>query len=434
MCACWIIGLGLAIGHHFYYYSLDGTRVGNQSKQEWAQRFGTAFAFLTKTFLTTAVGIACIQSFWWILRLKPIRFSTLDSMFDIRGSIFNFFDFHIWLRGPNVAVLGLISWYATGLRYVPWLIFFFLTSPYRLIPLVTVVTPSTLSVTSDVGSYVLQQPIPDVVYEFGRFSTQADGGGPQPSNRLTRQVMSSVIQGSLLQVPAPGSNASYTLDFIAPNFQCQNASAYVNKTVNEYLLDHSSMTFRQNFLAFASSRNLTSDLEFMLFSPPSNQMWTWDDNLNATDYAGKLIFATYGNVLPQRLVVECALYNTSFTVNFSWPNGRQSIDIVDRKVLHRVLPQRERLSPTPANEDEVLSYTAISNALNNLFVGVCFNYPQRCTNSQVFSTPLADSAELSTSTDDEGNKLPSRLPTLAQAASQMGDNLTLSFFSNEYFL
>lgn len=125
MCACWIIGLGLAIGHHFYYYSLDGTRVGNQSKQEWAQRFGTAFAFLTKTFLTTAVGIACIQSFWWILRLKPIRFSTLDSMFDIRGSIFNFFDFHIWLRGPNVAVLGLISWYATGLRYVPWLIFFF---------------------------------------------------------------------------------------------------------------------------------------------------------------------------------------------------------------------------------------------------------------------------------------------------------------------
>lgn len=311
----------------------------------------------------------------------------------------------------------------------------FLTSFNRLIPLVTVVTPSTLSVTSDVGSYVLEQPIPDVIYDFSRYKTLSEGGVGEPTNSITRQVMSSVIQGSLLQVQAPGPNASYTLDFIAPNFQCQNASAYVNKTVNEYLLDHSSMTFRQSFVAFVSSRNLTSDIEYLSGRGATTQVWYWHEDLNATDYAGKLIFAAYSNDLPKRSVVECAMYNTSFTVNFSWHNGQQSIDIINRTVLHRVLPQAQ-LTPDnpPANEKQTLAYTAIAEVLNNIFVGICYSYPQRCTTSQVYSTPLADSAELSEGIDDEGNPLQTRLPSLAQTASQMGDNLTLNLFSNSYFL
>jgi hypothetical protein len=116
MIICFVLGLGLAIGHHFYYYSLDNTTVGSQTQQAWALRIGTGLAFLTKTFLVTAVGFALVQNFWWILRIKPVRLSTLDSMWDIRGSIFNFFDPHIWVRGPNVAILGFISWYTRHLN------------------------------------------------------------------------------------------------------------------------------------------------------------------------------------------------------------------------------------------------------------------------------------------------------------------------------
>ncbi|KAL4872318.1 hypothetical protein BDV12DRAFT_193756 [Aspergillus spectabilis] len=409
MITCFIIGVGLAIGHHFYYYSLDGTRVGNQSKQEWALRFGTGMAFLTKTFLATAVGIACIQNFWWILRLKPIRLSTLDSMFDIRGNIFNFFDLHIWLRGPNVAVLGLISW---------------------LIPLVTVITPSTLSVQSRLGSTISERPMPNIIYEFSRYGTQSEGGPGGPASILTRQIMSSVVQGSVLRIPAPAPNASYTLDFIAPYVQCQKANDYVNHTVNQYLWDHSD--FRNNYISFTTSGNLTDDLR-SLMEGDSDNMWFWHD-VNATEDAGKLVLAAYDRS-PLRSVIECAMYNASYIVNFTWTNGEQSTEIVDRKVLNRVLPVTERTPyPAPANENEMLSYTAIMNVLNNIFVGICFSYPQRCASSQVFSTSLTNTKEMYRMVFGSDAQPQTELIPLAQAAAQMGDNITLSFFSNPFYL
>ncbi|KAL2818104.1 hypothetical protein BJX63DRAFT_84054 [Aspergillus granulosus] len=409
MIVCFVIGVGLAIGHHFYYYSLDGTRVGDQSRQEWALRIGTGLAFLMKTFLTTAVGIACVQHFWWILRLKPIRLSTLDSMFDIRGSIFNFFDLHIWLRGPNVAILGLISW---------------------LIPIVTVITPSTLSVQNANGTTIVEQPIPAMDFDRSKYITMSEGGADGPTGSLTRVVMGSTIQGSILQVPAPATNASYTLDFIGPYILCQNASEYVNRTVNEFLWDKSRL--RNNYIAFTTSGNLTDDLDYLLYNNLT-QKWYWHD-VNTTDYAGKLVLAAYDQV-PLRSVVECAMYNASYTVNFSWLNGEQSIEIANRQVLNRVLPYTE-LSPhpAPANEGEMLAYTSIMSALNNIMVGMCFSWPQRCSSAQVFSTSLANSKELWPMVYGSDEPVPDGLRPLAEVAASMADNLTLSFFSEPYFL
>ncbi|KAL3458470.1 hypothetical protein BJX64DRAFT_224225 [Aspergillus heterothallicus] len=409
MIVCFVIGVGLAIGHHFYYYSLDGTRVGDQSRQEWALRIGTGLAFLMKTFLTTAVGIACIQHFWWILRLKPIRLSTLDSMFDIRGSIFNFFDLHVWLRGPNVAILGLISW---------------------LIPLVTVITPSTLSVQNANGTSIVQQSIPVIDFGRSKYITMTQGGVDGPTGSLTRLVMSSTIQGSILQVPVPAPNASYTLDFIGPYIQCQNASDYVNRTVNEYLWDK--QLLRNNYIAFFTSGNLTDDLNYLLYNNLTNY-WYYHD-VNTTDYAGKLIMAAYDKA-PLRSVVECAMYNASYAVDFSWLNGEQSVEIANRQLLNRVFPYWELSpQPAPANEGEMLAYTAIMSALNNLLVGICFSFPQRCSSTQIFSTSLANSKELWPMVYGSDEPVPDGLRPLAEVAASMADNLTLSFFSESYFL
>jgi hypothetical protein len=258
----------------------------------------------------------------------------------------------------------------------------------------------------------------------------SDGGLEGPTGTLTRLVMSSTIQGSILQVPVPAPNASYTLDFIGPYIMCQNASEYVNRTVNEYLWDRSRM--RNNYIAFPTSNNITDDLDDLLYGDEPGQ-WYWHD-LNGTDYAGKLIIAAYDQI-PVRSVIECAMYNASYVVDFSWLNGEQSIEIVDRQVLNRVMPYTELSpAPAPANEGESLAYTWIMRALMNVFVGMCFSFPQRCSAAQVFSTTLANSKELWPMVYGSAEPVPDGLRPLVEVAASMSDNLTLSFFSEPYFL
>lgn len=54
----------LSVGHHYYYKSFDGARVGSREEQTWAIRIGTGFAFLIKSCLVSAVGLAAVQETW----------------------------------------------------------------------------------------------------------------------------------------------------------------------------------------------------------------------------------------------------------------------------------------------------------------------------------------------------------------------------------
>ena len=54
-----LAGVGFALGHHFFYASLDGVQVDRASvNQIWAVRIGTGLAFATKTLLVVAASIA----------------------------------------------------------------------------------------------------------------------------------------------------------------------------------------------------------------------------------------------------------------------------------------------------------------------------------------------------------------------------------------
>ncbi|KAL4760738.1 uncharacterized protein BDW70DRAFT_150635 [Aspergillus foveolatus] len=51
-------GAMLSVGHHFYYRSFEETLVDSTDQQTWAIRIGTGFAFLIKSCLVSAVGVA----------------------------------------------------------------------------------------------------------------------------------------------------------------------------------------------------------------------------------------------------------------------------------------------------------------------------------------------------------------------------------------
>ncbi|KAL4752166.1 hypothetical protein BDW72DRAFT_192302 [Aspergillus terricola var. indicus] len=409
MVVCFVLGLGLAIGHHFYYYSLNHTTVGGQDEQAWALRIGTGLAFLTKTFLTTAVGFALVQNLWWILRSKPVRLSTLDSMWDIRGSIFNFFDPHIWIRGPNVAILGLITW---------------------TIPLVTVVTPATLSVESSLVSRISpQQLLPDFDWNFFKYGTMSEAGVGSPTPTITRFITGAVIQGSVYNLAAPAPNSSYTHTFIAPYIQCEKSRDSVNASFQNWYRRVS--MFEMTWVAFeAKTGNISRDLDVLY-----NSTISWHNPIDtaplAEDLVGKLILALHP-YSPNRTLVECAMYNATYTVDFSFYNGVQSENITNLTILNRVPAYRERQSPTPSDENKRLIYTAIMDLFAKMFVGICWYSPEHCVDTQVLSTALATSKEMygmlygdDVRTDDK--------PSLIDAAAQLGKNITLSLLTDPYF-
>ncbi|KAL6233451.1 hypothetical protein BDW75DRAFT_231960 [Aspergillus navahoensis] len=320
MAVCWIIGLGLALGHHFYYFSLDGTIVPGQTQQEWSLRVGTGLAFLTKTFLTTSVGIACVQNFWWILRLKPVRLSTLDSMWDIRGNIFNFLDPHIWLRGPNVAILGLIS-----------------------------------------CANVSQQ-----VYDWAR------------------------------------ANYAYSTSFLGFTPDTDNISYAMHERI------------------------------YTSYQGPDN------GDRNA-DIAGKLIMTVSPYMpLDQRWVIECGIYNASYSVNFNFTNGVQSTEITGLEVLDRVRDHTQHEMPPPANEDQLFAYTAIMKAFRDVLEGRCVQSGSTCTDTKIYSTALVNSKQIWKLVYNDnkkvGNTTYDSLGSILDVASELGRNITLSFFGSPYFL
>ncbi|KAL4925510.1 uncharacterized protein BDV17DRAFT_183888 [Aspergillus undulatus] len=413
MGVCWIIGLGLAIGHHFYYFSLDGTIVPGQSQQEWSLRVGTGMAFLTKTFLTTAVGIALVQNLWWILRLRPVRLSTLDSMWDVRGNIFSFLDLHIWLRGPNVAVLGLISW---------------------CIPLVTVVTPSTLSVESTTGHIVHQQQMPAIDWTFSKFYTMSMGGPTGPTPSVSRFITGTVIQGSIPNIPAPAPNSSYSLSFHEPLIQCSNSSANISQQVQDWAREN--YAHYTSFMGFTPTTDNISHAMHGIAYPDSVQ--GADNGDPDADIANKFIMTVWPFFeLDDRWVIECAIYNASYGVDFNYTNGAQDIHITDLTVLNRVHDHRQHEMPPPPNEDQLFAYTSMFKAFRDVLEGRCVSNPSSCDTSQVYSSSLINSRQIWDLVfygEKVGNTTSESLGSILDVVDELGRNITLSFFSNPYFL
>lgn len=59
-----LLGLGLALSHHFFYKSLNNERAGDTGKQAWSTRIGTALAILVAFVLKTGTGIVLGQYVW----------------------------------------------------------------------------------------------------------------------------------------------------------------------------------------------------------------------------------------------------------------------------------------------------------------------------------------------------------------------------------
>jgi hypothetical protein len=111
-----VSGVGLALGHYFYFHSLEGTIVipskglYDLHDQEWHARFGTAIAFLVKTCFAAAVAIAYKQVAWLNMRSKAHSVSGLDSMFSGTTDLLAYLSLDFTLHAKFAALIAGVTW------------------------------------------------------------------------------------------------------------------------------------------------------------------------------------------------------------------------------------------------------------------------------------------------------------------------------------
>jgi hypothetical protein len=113
-----LAGTVVAIAHHYFYKALNGqvpsTGVFDQQVNVG---IGTALAFLTRSLLVIAIGVAYTQLFFNTILQKATSVSSIDVMYGARGSVIDLLNLSTFWKRPMIWALALLSWYV--LRTLP---------------------------------------------------------------------------------------------------------------------------------------------------------------------------------------------------------------------------------------------------------------------------------------------------------------------------
>ncbi|KAL4990467.1 hypothetical protein BDW68DRAFT_154285 [Aspergillus falconensis] len=284
-------GAMLSMGHHFYYRSFEDTLVASTDQQTWAIRIGTGFAFLVKSCLVSAVGIAAAQETWATLRRKSVKLSGIDGMFAVLDSPLAFLTPDLWVYAKTLTVLAIVAW---------------------LIPLTAVVTPATLSVVALPSWQKTELRVPSVNFDesfwAGKATFEGAGRINSPSPDISRLFTVTASSMQVLPVSAPFPRAFYNLTFWGPSYKCQKLSEALLEMpgMSRALWDSEigNVTDRPQKL-YSGAAPLELNNTLFVWAAGNNPLW--DDN--ATQ--------------PTELV--CQLWNTSYVVDLHFDEGVQTL-------------------------------------------------------------------------------------------------------------
>ncbi|KAJ4253530.1 hypothetical protein NW757_005482 [Fusarium falciforme] len=102
-----VVGVCFAIGHHFFYSSLDGEIVDDQLRM---LRWGTALAFACKASLTAAVLSAFDQQVWATVRTRFLTVVALDSMFAATENPLDMLNLELLTKAKMAVAMALFGW------------------------------------------------------------------------------------------------------------------------------------------------------------------------------------------------------------------------------------------------------------------------------------------------------------------------------------
>jgi hypothetical protein len=105
-----ILGVLGAVSHHLFYSSLHGKPATNQLLKV---RFGTAFAFFTKSMLVGSSVVAYRQRIWHTLRGKAMTLNAIDSLFAVIEDPTMFGSWEMIRNAKLATLMALAVWCVT---------------------------------------------------------------------------------------------------------------------------------------------------------------------------------------------------------------------------------------------------------------------------------------------------------------------------------
>ncbi|KAM0473884.1 hypothetical protein ACHAPX_007932 [Trichoderma viride] len=426
--------------------SLDKQPVGTQSQQQWNARVGTGMAFCVKMFLTAAAGFAYVQVLWRTLKAREAKLSGIDAMFDVVNNPLSFLNWQLWKRGFELVVLAGILW---------------------AIPIIAVFTPATLTIqqAETLVPSIHRTSLPLVNFSapavFTRYSVSPVDFGPNgPSIALARLMSSVAAQGAILPLAMPFSDApkvSYTLRFHGPSVSCGSLggdSSFHDEydKLYRYAINHEGNT-EMVYVGFVPQPgdNLDTDTSYehqalLGLQIATNGSVSQEEvpkvDVVSTDHCRVFVIGTPYAPLEKysasQHTIECGLYNSTYEARFTFANGTQEIDVQMTERGNGISEVDIRQDPPNVYQ---LAAAFIMRGLNNVVLGIIRrNEGVLYSTSQVMSSAFMQAREMQPMLLSSWGNIttdPSNPPTntsLAHIMEQFVANVTVSFFSNQYFL
>ncbi|KAH6853082.1 hypothetical protein B0I37DRAFT_358519 [Chaetomium sp. MPI-CAGE-AT-0009] len=455
-----VLAVAAVLSHHFFYVWLDGRLVQSKTEQEWFGRIGTGFAILTNALLSAASTIAYTQLLWQTLRSKTVAIGGVDAMFGATTSAWNLVNLEIWRRGPLLSLIAAILW---------------------ILPLSAVVTPSTLVVIQSPtpNMTIMEMPMPlidlapekSAQWQWQRVNEHkiALSRYNRPATSISRLVANVASSGTILPIRAPFPNSSYSLDFYGPSISCVRADPILEQRVTNMTKMSSLAYVYIGFVPDPPDSRLLNDttsdilngLNMTLLSTSKISKLVTFDELAPTGHARLFIWTylpghynsttkiTTGRDPPK--LTECGLYNSSYSVGFHYTNNQQSIYVRNVTRLNGItygtyLGFNLTVQETPGFFAGVAG-CALMEALSKMLVG--FLRIASVTDGWVsdgelgiLNTVLTQAHEIRRLYQPVAQAeftpftepLAIRNMSIAEAIEQLSQNMTLSLFSNPYFL
>jgi hypothetical protein len=294
---------------------------------------------------------------------------------------------------------------------------------------------------------------------IGKWAMTGGVGGnlySSPSFHVLRLVSSVASQGSILEIPAPYTNCTYLVEFYGPSISCRPPQ-FDNSSLQDYLSDVQNTPSAFEAVAYASfvPRNGMLDVNSNATVSLADGVVTGlNESLTQSGYdrTGSLA-RTLDNVSTDHARfyvyifedvttgIECGLYNSSYTVNFTFSNGLQDVTVVNKTQLNGV---NAISGSSEAHYPAIVPgtpYISVLDALQKLLYGyLIFDTGgiYVATGTGIMDSVLMDTQDMQKLFLRLGTYTPTQISirnlTMSDALEEIFMNATLSLFGDSYFL